>query len=929
MKLFTDAGNLSTLKILAACKHNELGVEIIKVKRKDFILPGCFQKAELPILEIAEKKYIFNSSVAVNYIFNKQNRLSECKETLIDELIEYDIGKIQPTAYPLLLSTIIDKKINTDAVCTIFKDLEKKLEKSEFLHGPFITSADTIIWGSLYGLLENSEVKTSAGKYPIFHSWFERISTTPGFKNAVNDVIGKTGVSCLQEFLENYVPPSTGKQTNNKPAKSLASKEKSSTDSSTLEENTVKLTEEEIRNAMKNWNKGIESIPKPRQYEYPVLPKKGERNILITSALPYVNNVPHLGNIIGSTLSADVYTRYCRLRNYNCLYVCGTDEYGTATETKAMAEGLTPQQICDKYHKIHSDVYKWFNIGFDYFGRTTTEQQKEITQDIFWKVHKNGNILEDTVEQLQCQDCKRFLADRFVEGICPLCGYEDARGDQCDACGKLINAVELIKPRCKQCGGSPQIKTSKHLFLDLPKIEPKLNNWLKTSESDNWTNNARHITKSWIVEGLKPRCITRDLKWGTPVPLEGYKDKVFYVWFDAPIGYLSITANYTKDWEKWWKDPENVRLVQFMAKDNVPFHTVVFPSSLLGADDGYILLSDINATEYLNYEDDKFSKSRGVGIFGDQAKDTGIPSDILRFYLLFVRPESSDSAFQWSDLIMKNNSELLNNLGNFVNRALMFLKNSFDSIMPALKLTDEDHKLIAHVDQELQEYTQNLENIKLRDGLKFILNISRHGNQYIQANKPWVLVKGNQQEKERAGTVIGLATNVSALLCILIKPYMPQVSETLQGQIGLSNDHFVIPNYFVPLLPAGHRTGVPTPLFQKLEVAMGEELKKKYAGKKAEKPAAESKKTALKLTEKSNLMNTESKVVIDSAKIEELKEKVSNQGNLVREMKSSGADKDKINEAVQTLLSLKRELALATGENPDPPSKGKKKGKKK
>merc|ERR1719494_1515283 len=265
---------------------------------------------------------------------------------------------------------------------------------------------------------------------------------------------------------------------------------------------------------------------------------------------------------------------------------------------------------------IHAEIYKWFNIDFDFFGRTTTPQQTEITQDIFWKVYNNGHVLEDTVEQLKCQGCNRFLADRFVEGTCPLCNYEDARGDQCDACGKLINAVELKNPRCKMCGATPKVESSKHIFLDLPKVEPQLRKWIDGSIEGNWTPNARQITKGWLADGLKPRCITRDLKWGTPVPLEGYTDKVFYVWFDAPIGYLSITANYTKEWEKWWKNPEQVKLVNFMAKDNVPFHTVVFPSSLLAANDNYILLSEISATEYLNYEDDKFSKSRGGSVWG-------------------------------------------------------------------------------------------------------------------------------------------------------------------------------------------------------------------------------------------------------------------------------------------------------------------------
>ncbi|NWU18324.1 SYMC protein, partial [Cephalopterus ornatus] len=264
----------------------------------------------------------------------------------------------------------------------------------------------------------------------------------------------------------------------------------------------------------------------------PRLPVEGERNVLITSALPYVNNVPHLGNIIGCVLSADTFARYCRGRGWNTLFVCGTDEYGTATETRALQEGLSPRELCDRYHQVHADVYAWFQISFDYFGRTTTPQQTRIAQDIFQRLQERGFVLQDTLEQLRCGACGRYLADRFVEGTCPSCGFAEARGDQCDQCGKLINAVEL-------------------------KLEGRLEAWLeRTWAAGEWTPNARHITRSWLRDGLRPRCITRDLTWGTPVPLDGFRDKVFYVWFDAPIGYLSITANYTEHWERWWKNPQ-------------------------------------------------------------------------------------------------------------------------------------------------------------------------------------------------------------------------------------------------------------------------------------------------------------------------------------------------------------------------------------
>lgn len=302
-----------------------------------------------------------------------------------------------------------------------------------------------------------------------------------------------------------------------------------------------------------------------------ILPKQNEPNILVTSALPYVNNVPHLGNIIGSTLSADVYARYSRSRNRNTLYICGTDEYGTATETKALEDGVSPQQLCDKYHALHAQVYKWFQIGFDHFGRTTTPAQTEICQDVFLKLLKNGYMEKRTMTQLFCERCERFLADRYVEGICPRCGYEDARGDQCDKCGQLLDAIELLEPRCKVCSTRPVPRESPHIFIRMDNLQPRVEEWArKQAVTGGWSSNGRTITESWFKEGLRPFSLTRDLKWGVKVPkvegTEDVADKVFYVWFDAPIGYPSITANYTPDWQQWWKNPDNVKLYQFMGK---------------------------------------------------------------------------------------------------------------------------------------------------------------------------------------------------------------------------------------------------------------------------------------------------------------------------------------------------------------------------
>ena len=605
-----------------------------------------------------------------------------------------------------------------------------------------------------------------------------------------------------------------------------------------------KVTAEDIAAAKEGWAGKGASMQRTKSIVKPVLPVPGERNILITSALPYVNNVPHLGNIIGCVLSADCFARYCRLRGDNVIYICGTDEYGTATETKAIAENLTPKQICDKYHKIHADIYEKFNISFDKFGRTTTDYQTEIVHDLFWDLEKNGKISKESVEQLYCEACERFLADRFVEGVCPLpgCGYEDARGDQCDKCGKLVNAIELGSPRCKLCSASPRVKSSSHLFINLPAIEPDLRKWFKES-SKKWTSNASSICSTWLRDGLLPRCITRDLKWGVPVPLSGFEDKVFYVWFDAPIGYLSITAQYTDQWQKWWKNPSEVELYQFMAKDNVPFHGIIFPCTLTGSAKCWTRVTHLCATEYLNYENGKFSKSRGVGVFGDQAMDTGIPSDVWRFYLLYIRPESADTAFSWLDLQMKNNTELLNNLGNFVNRSLKFVWQFFGGKVPDMSVCESDYSVIASVNEELKRYHSALSATRLRDGLRSILNITRIGNLYIQDNEPFKLIKADRSEEEKArgASVVGLSVNLVHLVALLLEPFMPdtaaQILSFLNKPKALESQ---IPSLFCHSVASGSAITEPKPLIKKITDEEVQLLQEKFRGEVDAKNAPKS-----------------------------------------------------------------------------------------
>ena len=512
---------------------------------------------------------------------------------------------------------------------------------------------------------------------------------------------------------------------------------------------------------------------------------------LITSALPYVNNVPHLGNLL-QVLSADVFARFCRSKGYDTLYVCGTDEYGTATETKALEEKKSPQELCDYYHAIHEEIYKWFGIDFDYFGRTSTPQQTEITQGLFKDLDKRGFIKENSIQQLFCPNCQRFLADRYVNGTCPHCGSDDARGDQCDKCGKLLDPTELKNPRCSTCGATPVLKETKHLYIDLPGIQKDYAPWMtKTSVDGKWSNNSIQITKSWIRDGLHERAITRDLKWGIPVPKPGYENKVFYVWFDAPIGYISITKaladkrasenNEEKlDWKAWWCPEEAedkktasipVDLFQFIGKDNIPFHTVIFPSTLIGSGRKWTKLHHMSSTEYLNYENGKFSKSRNIGVFGNDAIESGIPSDAWRFYIFYNRPEKADTQFLWKDFQEKINSELIGNLGNLVNRTATFVSRYYDGKIPEGK---PDAELWAQVKEKEAKVTEYLEWAELKDAFHEIFSISSLANKAFQDGEPW---KTRNTDPEKAAALIRDLCYIIKDLMIMIQPYLPQYAQ--------------------------------------------------------------------------------------------------------------------------------------------------------
>jgi methionyl-tRNA synthetase len=598
---------------------------------------------------------------------------------------------------------------------------------------------------------------------------------------------------------------------------------------------------------------------------------------LITSALPYVNNVPHLGNLI-QVLSADAFARFCRLRGYDTLYICGSDEYGTATENKAAEEGIGPQELCDRYYAIHAEIYRWFNINFDKFGRTSTPIQTEVTQDIFKKLDANGYVSEQTVEQLHCGTCDRFLADRYVRGVCPHCGYDNARGDQCEACGKLLDPTDLKEPRCSACGSTPTLRSTKHLYINLPKLKDRLEAWIKeASVRGFWAHNAVQMTEAWIRDGLRERAITRDIKWGIPVPKEGYENKVFYVWFDAPIGYISITGNLgaetTKDWrafvDDWWKNPTEVELFQFIGKDNIPFHTVIFPSSLLGSGDRWTMLHHMSSTEYLNYESGKFSKTRGIGVFGTDVMETGIDADIWRFYIFYNRPEKADALFTWKDFQEKVNGELIGNLGNLVNRTLSFVIRYYNGKIPgtglpgALSLPGgirlpENTAFWERVRQFEADIAEKLERADLRDAFRAIFELSSFANKTFQDGEPWRRRKGENGDTggpAAAEALIRDLCHVVRDIAALIEPFLPQAAERIASffgfSIGTKKKGFLAAGIKLPALKnpeiswadIGRDRGLREVLkievlFTKLEDELIEELRERYSGSQQERLAA-------------------------------------------------------------------------------------------
>ena len=562
--------------------------------------------------------------------------------------------------------------------------------------------------------------------------------------------------------------------------------------------------------------------------------------ILITSALPYVNGVPHLGHLVGCLLPSDVYARYMRMMGHEVLYVCGTDEHGTPSEVGAAKEGMDVADYCLKYHNRHKAAYDAFNLSFDYFGRTSSEQNREITYHIFEQLDKNGLIEEESIKQIFSIDDNRFLPDRYVTGTCPHCGYDKARGDQCENCTKVLDPTELINPRSTISGSTNlEVRETKHLFLNLPKLEKQLAEWVKSKEPF-WPDVAYSIAQKWLKEGLRPRCITRDLKWGFPVPKKGFEDKVFYVWFDAPIGYLGITKQWAdekpgeRNWKDWWLDAKDVYYVQFMGKDNVPFHSISFPATLLGTGENWTKVDYLKGMSYLTFEGGKFSKSEQRGVFAEDAVKE-FPADYWRYWLISNAPEASDSSFTFDLFVGVVNKDLNGVLGNFVSRVMKMTASKIGAEVPAGgEMTEVEEKLIADLQEKADNYCKYMEGLEFKKAMNELRAIWVDGNNYISVTEPWTVIK---TDPARAAAILRVCLNLIRIYALLSAPVMPETSAKILAKFGLNAADMPVLKGFnaakeIEALQPGHKFEVGDALFERIAPEKTEELKAKYGSDK-------------------------------------------------------------------------------------------------
>ncbi len=556
---------------------------------------------------------------------------------------------------------------------------------------------------------------------------------------------------------------------------------------------------------------------------------------LITTALPYANGPVHIGHLAGVYIPADIYARYLRLQGRDVLLIGGSDEHGVPITIKAKKEGVTPQDIVDRYHAIIRDSFEELGISFDVYGRTTSETHRRTASDFFKRLYDKGEFVEKTSEQLYDPEAEQFLADRYVTGTCPHCGNEHAYGDQCEACGSSLNATDLINPKSALSGATPVMKETSHWYLPLDKWEPRLREWILEGHKE-WRPNVYGQCKSWLDNGLAPRAVTRDLNWGIPVPVEGAEGKVLYVWFDAPIGYISNTIDLRPDdWEKWWKAPDT-RMIHFIGKDNIVFHCLIFPAMLM-ADGTYNLPDNVPANEFLNLENDKISTSRNWAVWlHEYLREFPGRQDTLRYVLTATAPETKDNNFTWHDFQERNNSELVAILGNFVNRVLVLMQKYYNGEVPAPgELTEADKEAINQLRAEACALTDCLEQFKFRDALKHAMNMARTGNKYLADMEPWKLIKS---DPERVKTIMYVALQLCANLEIAFEPFLPFMAEKL-GKMLLFTDYRWQQLGSIELIKAGTVLPKPEILFEKIEdSAIQFQLEKLAASKKANELAA-------------------------------------------------------------------------------------------
>lgn len=565
---------------------------------------------------------------------------------------------------------------------------------------------------------------------------------------------------------------------------------------------------------------------------------------LVTAALPYANGGVHIGHLAGVYVPADIYVRYLRLKKREVLFICGSDEHGVPVTIRARKEGCTPQEVVDRYNKIIRESFEGFGISFDFFGRTTSEVHKKTASDFFRTLYDKGEFVEQESEQYYDEEAHTFLADRYITGECPHCHAEGAYGDQCEKCGTALSPTELINPRSTVSGSKPVLRKTKHWYLPLDKHQQWLEPWI-TKEHTEWRPNVMGQCKSWFDMGLKPRAVSRDLEWGIPVPVEGADGKVLYVWFDAPIGYISNTKELLpNDWEKWWKS-DDTRLIHFIGKDNIVFHCIVFPA-MLKAEGSYILPDNVPANEFLNLEDDKISTSRNWAVWLDEyLRDLPGKQDVLRYVLTANAPETKDNNFTWKDFQARNNNELVAVYGNFVNRALQLTKKYYDSVVPAAgELTDYDRQTIAEFKDVKAEVERLIENFRFRDAQKEAMNLARIGNKYLADSEPWKVIK---TDPERVKTVLNLSLQLVANLAIAFEPFLPFSSQKLRMMLNMDEVEWDRLGA-TDLLPEGHVLGAPALLFEKIEDSVVEAQVQKLLDTKKANEAANFKAAPVKET---------------------------------------------------------------------------------